>query len=448
MTTGISPCIGAFLDRRLTENMLTDRDTFGILLVRPWEDREDRKMGTISSIDNNTWLRQIVLFLVSQNISLFGSSVVSFAIIWHITLETSSGTWVMLFTICSLLPQVFVSLWGGVWADRYNRKYLIMLADGFIALATLGLAVAFWAGYQRLEMLLAVSLVRSVAGGIQAPAVSALYPQLVPMEKLVKVQGVNQSLNSVLMLLSPAVGGAVLGSLGIVWAFMVDVITASLAILVMSFIPVETVARSQDQTSVMTELKQGIRYAFNNTLLKTVLVCFGVSFFLITPAAMLTPLYVERTFGSDVWRLTANEISWTVGTLIGGIFVSLKGEFKHKIHTVALCLVAFGIAFALLGVVGDFTVYLLIMGASGFFMPIVATAQTVLIQQNVEAAMMGRVFSLIHIVTGTAMPIAIIFFGPLSDLVSISYILLVTGVLLAFTGVMYQMISKRMGLIY
>lgn len=397
---------------------------------------------------HQSWLGRIVLFLVSQNISIFGSSVVSFAIIWHITLETSSGTWVMLFTICSLLPQVLVSLWGGVWADRYNRKHLIMLSDGFAALATLGLAVAFWAGYQRLEMLLAVSLVRSVAGGVQAPAVSALYPQLVPVEKLVKVQGVNQTLQSVLMLLAPAVGGVVLGSMGIVWAFMVDVVTASLAILVMSFIPVQNVRTGEVNASVLAELKEGIVYTFSNRLLKTVVICFGVSFFLITPAAMLTPLFVERTFGSEVWRLTANEIAWTLGTLIGGVFVSVKGEFQEKIRTVAVGLVAFGISFALLGLAGNFTFYLLVMSASGFFMPMVATAQTVLIQENVEATMMGRVFSLIHIVSGTAMPVAIIFFGPLADLVPISGILLVTGVLLALTGVVYQVVSRRMGLVY
>lgn len=394
------------------------------------------------------WQKQIVLFLISQNISLFGSSVVSFAVIWHITLETSSGTWIMLFTICSLLPQVLVSLWGGVWADRYNRKHLIMLSDGFIALATLGLAITFWAGYQNLVLLLAVSFVRSVGAGIQTPAVTALYPQLVPVEKLTKVQGVNQTLNSVLMLLSPAAGGVVLGSMGIVWAFMVDVITASLAILVLSFIRVEKVRQPGEATSIFTELKQGLAYTFSNKLLKAVLVCFGISFFLITPASVLTPLFVERTFGSDVWRLTANEISWTVGTLVGGVFVSFKGEFKAKIPTVAICLVAFGICFALLGVAGNFAFYLIVMGIAGFFMPVVATAQTVLIQENVEQGMMGRVFSLIQIVTGTAMPVAILFFGPLADQVSIGLILLVTGILLAVTGVLYQVIASRLGLRY
>ncbi|EGO65670.1 MFS transporter [Acetonema longum] len=396
--------------------------------------------------DHSQLWKKIALFLISQNISLFGSSVVSFSIIWYITLQTSSGKWVMLFTICSLLPQVLISLWGGVWADRYNRKYLIMLADGFIALATLGLAIAFWAGYQRMELILAVSLIRSIGAGIQTPAASALYPQIVPMDKLTKVQGINQTLNSVLMLLSPAVGGIMLGSLGIFWAFMLDVISASLAIAVLSFIRIEKVVRSAEIAPVFTELRQGIDYVLNHKLLKRVLLCFGVSFFLITPAAVLTPLLVERSFGNDVWRLTAHEIVWTVGSMIGGVFISLQGDFKDKIRTVAICLVGFGVTFALLGIAANFSIYLLIMGIAGFFMPIMATAQTVLIQENVENAMMGRVFSLIQIVTGSSMPIAILFFGPLADIVSIGSILLVSGVLLAVVGVWYQMTNKRAGL--
>src|SRR5690606_31248594 len=86
-------------------------------------------METAVRTGHANWQKQVTLFLISQNLSIFGSSVVSYAIMWHITLETSSGTWMMWFTICSLLPQVVVSLWGGVWADRYNRKYLAMVPD-------------------------------------------------------------------------------------------------------------------------------------------------------------------------------------------------------------------------------------------------------------------------------------------------------------------------------
>ncbi|MCC3863763.1 MFS transporter [Terrisporobacter petrolearius] len=387
--------------------------------------------------------KKIALFLISQNISLFGSAVIGFAIMWYITLETSSGFWLMLSTICSMLPQVAISLWGGVWADRYNRKHLIMIADAFIAVSTFGLAIAFWTGFQRIELLLAVSVVRSIGAGIQTPAVNAIYPQLVSQDKLTKIQGINQTLNSVLMLLAPAVGGMLLGSMDIAWAFMLDVVTAALAILIISFIKVEKIQRTDDLAPILTELKEGIDYTFHQPLLRGIVICYACSFFLITPAAVLSPLLVERSFGNEVWRLTTNEIVWTVGSLVGGLFVSLYSNFKDKVRTIALCLVAFGVTFSLLGIAGNFTVYLIIMGTAGFFMPIIATAQTVLIQETTQPTMLGRVFSIIQIISASAMPVAILIFGPLADIVSVEVILIVSGMLLALVGILYQHSNKN-----
>jgi len=387
--------------------------------------------------------RQVVLFLISQNVSLFGSAVVGYAIIWYITLETSSGVWLMLTTICSMLPQVFVSLWGGVWADRYDRKLLIMISDAFIAVSTLGLAIAFWLGFTRIELLLVVSVVRSVGAGIQMPAVNAIYPQLVPPENLTRVQGINQSLSSILMLLAPAVGGVVLGTMDLAWAFMIDVVTGSAAILILRLIVVNRVERSDEPTSLLDELKKGVRYAFGNPLLKGIIICYGFSFFLITPAAVLTPLMIERSFGGEVWRLTANEIVWTVGSFVGGIAVSLYGNIKNKILTIALCLVAFGISFTLLGLAGSFVLYLLVMGISGFFMPIIATAETVFIQEITAPQMMGRVFSIIQIITSAAMPLAILLFGPLADVVPVETLLIISGILLALVGLIYQLSNRN-----
>lgn len=386
--------------------------------------------------------KRIVLFLLSQNISLFGSSVVAFAIMWYITLETSSGLWLMLSTISSMVPQVVVSLWGGVLADRYNRKYLIMLADSFIALATLGIAIAFWSGFRSMELLLVVSAVRSIGAGIQTPAVNAIFPQLVPKDNLTKVQGINQTLNSLLMLISPAVGGALLATMDIAWTFMVDVVTATFAVLIMGFIKVEKVKNMEGHKPMLTELKRGFEYTFHHPMLKRIVICYAFSFFLITPASVLTPLQIERSFGGEVWRLTANEMVWTIGSLIGGVFVSLYGDFKDKVSTIAICLVAFGISFGLLGITRNFIIYLIIMGCSGFFMPIIATAETVLIQEITEPAMLGRVFSIVHIIAASAMPVAILFFGPLADVVSVEIILCISGIFLALVGIIYQRSSK------
>ena len=397
-------------------------------------DKKDTKLFTPS----------ILLFLMSQNLSIFGSSVVGYAIIWYVTLQTSSGTWMMGVALATMVPPLLVSLYSGVWADRYSRKLLIMLSDGFIALATLALFIFFKMGYKHLELLLAVSVIRSLGSGVQGPAVSAIFPQLVPKEHLTRIQGINQSIRSVLMLLSPAIGGVVLSVMDISWAFMLDVVTALLAIAVFAFIKVGRIARSDEAFSVRKDMAEGLSYTFGNPVLKRLILYYAFAFFLVTPAAILTPLLVERSFGPEIWKLTANEIAWTAGSLLGGLFIALKGQFKDKVHTIALAWVGFGIGFALLGVAKPFFLYLLVMGFVGIFMPILATAESVLIQEIVEPDKMGRVFSIVELIAGFSLPLGILLYGPLADIVSIESMLIVSGLLLVLVGLSYQRSNRLM----
>lgn len=151
----------------------------------------------------------------------------------YITLSTSSGVMLTLSTICGFLPQILISLFAGVWVDRYNRKRMIMLADGAIAAATLALALLFLAGYHEIWLLYPILLIRAAGTGIQVPAVNALIPQLVPHNRLMKVNGMYSSMTSLIMSLSPAAGGAILTAFPIETVFLVDVITAIIGISLM-----------------------------------------------------------------------------------------------------------------------------------------------------------------------------------------------------------------------
>lgn len=181
-------------------------------------------------IINDNWKRKITLFLTAQTISLLGSSLVQYAIIWYITLTTSSGVMMTISTVCGFLPQMAISLFAGIWIDRYSRKRMIMLADGMIAIATLILAVMFLMGYNNIWLLYVILLIRAAGTGIQVPAVNALIPQIVPKDQLMKVNGVNSSISSLMMFLAPAAGGVILSISSIETAFFIDVITAIIGI--------------------------------------------------------------------------------------------------------------------------------------------------------------------------------------------------------------------------
>ncbi|MEG2198964.1 MAG: MFS transporter, partial [Anaerovorax sp.] len=98
--------------------------------------------------DFSNWKRRIAVFIISQTITLFGSSIVSFAVVWYITLKTSSGSLMMISVLCNFLPQILISLFAGVFADQYNRKWLIIGSDLFIAAVTLLLAILMSSGHE------------------------------------------------------------------------------------------------------------------------------------------------------------------------------------------------------------------------------------------------------------------------------------------------------------
>ena len=399
-------------------------------------DNEKIPSNDRSSDESTDWKKKAATFLISQNISLFGSSLVNFAIVWYVTLTTSSGMMMTISIITSFLPQILVSLFAGVWADRYNRKYIIIGSDALTALATLVLAVLFLTGYKELWLIFAVSAVRSTGSGIQSPAVSAILPQFVPFEKLMRVNGVNGSIQSFILLLSPAAGGAILTVFSVEIAFFVDVVTAAIAIIIMLFLSVNAHSKATEikTTSALHDLRQGISFVKGNKLIRYLLIYYAFFFFLISPAAFLTPLMITRSFGKEIWRLTANEILFSGGAVLGGFLMALWDGFKNRLYTIALSCAAFGVSTVLLGITSNFVYYLAVMFATGIFMPIFSAAETVLIQEIVDNDMQGRVFSIIEVIALAVMPVGMVVFGPVADLIKVEYILIVTGILMTAIG--------------
>lgn len=388
--------------------------------------------GVPASEEHKDWQKKIVLFLAGQSVSIFGSSLTQYAIIWYITLTTQSGLMMTISALCTFLPMIAVSFFAGVWADRYNRKILIIASDVLTAVSTLILALFFFFGYREMWLLFLVSGIRSIGSGIQAPAVTAMIPQIVPMEKLTKVNGFNGSIQSLIMLVSPAVSGLLLSISNIESAFFVDVFTAAIAVMIMLSLklPIHAKAAQAQTTSYIEDLKAGLRYVLESNLIKAFFIFYAVFFFLIVPAAYLTPLMVARTFGDEVWRLTAIEVAFSAGSILGGVLIAIWGGFKNKTHTIALACSAFGVLTCALGFSTFFPIYLVIMGITGITLPVFSTPATVFFQERVDKDMQGRVFGLLQIVSTTAMPLGMVIFGPAADIVKVELLLIGSGVLL------------------
>ncbi|MEA4992671.1 MAG: MFS transporter [Oscillibacter sp.] len=385
------------------------------------------------------WKRNVTLYMAGQFVSMFGSMLVQHAITWQITLETKSGVIMTLFTCAALLPMTLISPFAGVWADRYNRKYLIVISDGCIALITLGLALAYLSGHRSIWLMLIVVAARSLGQGIQQPAVSAMIPQMVPLESLQRFNGIQSSIQSLNLFVSPMVAGALLSLMPIGYIFFIDVITAAVGIaIVFLFVKVSGVPRTGEVQrgirAYLQELQEGLRYINSQAWLKLI-IAYGAFFsFFVSPSALLTPLQAARTFGDDVWRLTAIELVFSAGAILGGVVISAWGGFKNKAHTMILACLLFGLTSVLLGVIPNFWVYLGVMLLCGATMPLYNSPSVTLLQSSIDPDKMGRVFSVMMMFSGLAMPLGMAVFGPLGDMVKIEWLLIVSGAAIFISG--------------
>lgn len=387
------------------------------------------------------WIRKTAVFLASQTLSLLGSSLVQYALMWYVTLETKSGTWMTLFIVCGFLPTFFLSPFGGVWADRYDRKRMIMLSDGMIALVTLGLAFAFMQGEKSLWLILLAAAVRAAGTAIQGPAVGAILPQFVPPEHLARVNGISGAIQAVMMLVSPVFAGAMISFWPMHLVFFVDVVTAALAIgILLFFLKVQPHEKALERVKprYFADMAEGFRYIRDHRYLLTYYAYLAVMLFLIAPASFLTPLQVARSFGGEVWRLTAIEIAFSVGMLVGGAVISLWSGFRNRMHTMALATAIMGVCTLALGFSGVFWVYLAVMAFFGVSVPFFNTPATVYLQEHVEESFMGRVFSVYSMLFASLMPMGMLLFGPLAEAVKVETILMITGslILLVLIGML------------
>jgi MFS transporter, DHA3 family, macrolide efflux protein len=358
------------------------------------------------------WQRKTALFLSSQSLSLFGSMLVQYAIIWYITLTTKSGAMLTLSTVVGFLPQIVISLLAGVWADRYNRKILIIGADLLTAASTLILAGFFLVGYRELWLILLVSGIRAVGAGIQAPAVNAFMPQIVPGDRLMKVNSINSTLQPFIMIATPILSGALLSVARLEYIFFIDVITAILAVGLMLILkmPPQAKAGAAPRKGYLDDLTAGLAYIRQNRPIRTLFVFFAFAFFLVTPVAFLSPLLVTRSYGAEVWRLMANEVTFFVGSLAGGLIMTAWGGFPNRFRTLGLSCILWAVLFAGLGLSPNFMVYLVFMTLAGIPMPFWNASATTLLQELAEPEMRGRVFGVQQLILTSVMPVGMLIF--------------------------------------
>ena len=387
------------------------------------------------------WLQVFIPVWAGQVFSLLGSGLVHFALIWWMTEKTGSAAVLASASLVGLLPQVFLSPFAGALVDRWNRRWVMVAADGTVALATLGLVILFATGQVQLWHVYVALFIRSLGGAFHWPAMQASTSLMVPKEHLSRIAGANQALNGLIGIGAPPLGALLMSTLPIFQVLAIDIVTAGLAILPLLFIAIPQPAREDAHLAVTpktvwADVRGGFRYVVSWPGVFSLLLMAAMVNFLLSPGTAFMPLLVTQHFNGGAVQLAWMQSAWGVGVVAGGLLLSAWGGFRRKIITSMLSLMGIGVGVLLTGAAPAWGYWIAWSGMliSGIMNPLTNGPLFALLQSKIEPHMQGRVFTLVNSLASAMMPLGMMIGAPVAEWLGLRSWYLFGGVMCLLMG--------------
>jgi len=399
------------------------------------------------------WAVTFFTFWTGQAFSLIGSRLVQFALIWYLTRETESAAVLTIASFVGLLPSILLYPFAGALVDRWNRQWVMLIADTVIAIATLWIAYLFYLGNVQLWSIYLLMFVRSLGEGFHQPAMIASTSLMVPDQHLTRVQGFNQMLSGGLNIISAPLGALLLEVLPLSGILAIDVITAFFAIgpLLFLTIPQPDKAPANSGTglrSVLSDIQEGLRYVLGWPGLMVLIGIAVIINLVATPSFSLLPLLVKTYYEGGALELAWADSAYGVGIVLGGLLLGTWGGFQRRIYTTILGLLGFGAGFLLVGVAPPVWFLLAVVGMFmiGLMLSLINGPALAICQAAIEPQMQGRVFSLITSLSKASAPLGLVIAGPLAELTSVKTWFVSAGVVTLVIGVVSFFIPALIGI--
>lgn len=378
------------------------------------------------------WKPRFFIIWSGQSLSLIGSALTQFVLIWWITDTTGSANALAIAGIMALLPQALFGPFGGILADRWDRRWIMIVSDTITALCIVALVFLFASDSVQLWHVYTAMFIRSTMQAFQSPAAMATTSMLVPPTWLSRVSGMNQTVMGLMSVAAAPLGAALLAILPLQAALMVDVVTASLAVLPLLFFRIpQSVRANTNQASPWQDFKEGIRFIANKRGLVYLYGLTALMICVIMPTLTLVPLLVRNEFSGGVNEVALMEGMGGLGMIIGGVIVSIIALPRRHIPVVLIGYAISSITISATGLLpaSAFWAAVLVWFLSGIFFTIGNAPVIGILQRIVPNHLQGRAFSLFSTVIGFASPIGLAAAGPLAETLGIRTLLIGGGVL-------------------
>lgn len=398
---------------------------------------------------NPSWQRRFFTFWFAQAVSLVGSNLAQFAITWWMTKATGSATVLATATLFAILPGVILGPLAGVLVDRWNRRLIIMVADGVGAAGAALLMLLFWADAIQIWHVYAITFVRALAGTFHFAAVQSSTSLMVPQEQLARVAGMNQTIQGINMVVAPPLGALLLEVLALHGMMAIDVVTALIAVGMVFLITIpqpQATTPINEQLSILADLRTGLLYIWNWPGLFLGLCLSSLLNFLLNPAFSLLPILVTNHFNGDALQFATLNTTLGLGYIGGGVLLSIWGGFKRRIYTAVAGIAGMSIGTLLIAFAPGDGYWIAVVGIAifGILNPIANGPFMAVMQSVVAPEMQGRFFTVMMTMSQGMAPIGLLIAGPVADAFGVQIWFLIGSIgLIVISGIFLLTPSLR-----
>jgi MFS transporter, DHA3 family, macrolide efflux protein len=391
---------------------------------------------------SSQWKKPFFLFWIGQNISILGSSLVQFALIWWITKQTGSASVLAIAVGITYIPRVILAPFIGALIDRWDRRTILIISDGGIALVTLVMAYLFWAGLIQIWHLYIIFFLRALGETFHWPSMTASTSLMVPEDQLPRINGLNQAIQGGLNVAAPPLGALLLSILPLFGVFSVEILTAAVAVLPLFFLKIprpaaHAQANITNPQHVFQDVIEAGKFILNWKALRWMMCVSIVANFIFTPVFTMIPILITKYFGGGVWQLSIFESCAGIGMISGGVLLGVWGGFRSKTRTLCLSMLGIGASIFLVGIAPKNWFYLAVAGMFVFssLNSISNGLIFAMLQGKIPAEFQGRVFTLIGSIGSAITPLALALATPIIERFGAQSWDLLAGVIFFIMGV-------------
>jgi DHA3 family macrolide efflux protein-like MFS transporter len=365
-------------------------------------------------------VRAFVIIWAGQLISLLGTAMSQFGLTIWVYERTGQATALALVGFFFVTPIVILSPIVGAIVDRSNRKLMMMISDLAAGLATIVQLTLFATGHLQVWHLYVTAAFVGTFQAFQWPAFSAAISMMLPKEQYGRANGMLQLADSASGIFAPMLAGVLLGVIGLVGLFAIDIVSFCFAIGALLFVhipqPEMTESGREAKGNLLKESAYGFRYIFARpSLLGLQLVFFAGNFFSALGWTLLAPMILART-GNNELVFGSVQSAGAVGGVIGGLAMSGWGGPKRRVHGVlAGWILASLLGQVAMGLGQSLPVWAVAAFVLSFFVPIINGSNQAIWQAKVPPDVQGRVFSVRMLIAWLVTPLSRLVAGPLAD---------------------------------